>query len=81
MKGLKIEFPVAAFLTAAIYLNAYFFQVGVLGFYGYPNITGNLSVSMIVENVVPGLMFYFFSFAFFLSTSIIRYKFIVFLWS
>lgn len=45
MQGLKLELPVAAFLTAATYINAYFFQVGVQSFYGYPNITGSLSVN------------------------------------
>lgn len=58
MNGLKIEFPVAAFLTAALYLNAYFYQVGVLAFYGYPNITDSLNISNVIEGVVPGLLFY-----------------------
>jgi len=60
-----MELPVAAFLTAAVYLNAYFFQMGVLGFYGYPNITGSLSISLVVESVVPGLLFYSIAFMYF----------------
>lgn len=72
MKGLKLEFPVAAFLTATLYLNAYFFQVGVLAFYGYPSITDSFNVSYVIEGVVPGLLFYTLSLFVYLILSFIK---------
>lgn len=77
MQGLKIELPIAAFLTAALYLNAYFFQVGVLAFYGYPNITGSFNVSYLIEGVVPGILFYLLSLFSYSILSVIKKKTII----
>ncbi|WP_336999381.1 hypothetical protein [Pantoea agglomerans] len=78
MEGVKIDFPIAASLTAALYLNAFFYQIGAVAFYGYPNITGYLSISYVLEGVTPCLMFYLFSFFLCFISGLVKNKSIVF---